>query len=177
MTNYLLFVSSLGIGLVQLITIAYFRPPTLFCVLAFAAFVTSTWNHGTTQHVAKFLDRTYMIIYIISNAAIILTVVKDVMTILVMYSIMASGIYCVVVARIKRETAPANEVNNPYKLSSPGNFLHLYAHVVVMIVHTLLSYRLQLTQDCHDRIPLVCTDNWLFDIFTNMKGITWWGFS
>jgi hypothetical protein len=163
MANYLLLLSSIGMALTQLFANFYFRPPIFFTLLGLLAVTTSIWNHGVSNIVARWLDRLYMVVYIATNTVIIYTVVRDLAMMFIIYGIMASGIGCVLTAMFIRSQAKREEICNPYKFHSPGNYYHLYSHFVVMLVHTILSY--QLVQDCHDGIQVFCTDDWFSDLF------------
>lgn len=141
MANYLLFASSILMAIIQAGSIILFRPPFLFSILAILAFITSLWNHGTTQYLARVCDRLYMVVYITTNTIIIYNAVKDLVHLLVIYSIMASGICCVLVAMYIRKTSKDVDINNPYKINKPGNYYHLYSHLVVMTVHVIMCLK------------------------------------
>lgn len=140
MANYFLFMSSLAMALIQLSTIYLLKPPIIFSVLAIIAFITSLWNHGTTLSFAQKVDRAYMVIYIATNTVLIYNVVKDPVRMTVIYLIMASGIFCVVLAMAMRRSTTDADIHNPYRINKPGNFYHMYSHCVVMVVHTMLSF-------------------------------------
>ncbi len=161
MANFILFLSSIGMAITQLMANLYFRPPLFFTMLGILAVTTSIWNHGVSNNLARWFDRIYMVIYIATNTVIIYTVVQDILRMIVIYGIMASGVFCVLTAMFTRSKAKREDISNPYKVHAPGNYYHLYSHFVVMLVHTILSY--QLVEDCHDGIQVFCTDDWLFD--------------
>jgi hypothetical protein len=160
MANYVLLCSSIVMTLVQMLTNFYFRPPIFFCGLGFFAMFTSIWNHGTSNNVAKVLDRMYMIVYIATNSLIIFSVVQSWSSMLMIYGIMATGVVSVIKAMVTRSKARIHQILHPSQLHAPGNGHHIYAHIVVMIVHSLLSY--QLTIDCQDDF-LFCSNDWFTD--------------
>jgi hypothetical protein len=166
MANYLLLMSSIAMAIIQLYTNYLFRPPVFFALLGIMAFVTSIWNHGTTNEIARQLDRIYMVIYILTNIVIIYSVVKDPLHILGIYLIMASGIACVLVAMTSRQNSVDKDIHNPYRIHKTGNYYHLYAHCVVMIVHSILCFRL--VEDCDVNMPVFCNDNWIEDFSSMM---------
>ena len=164
MANYVLLLSSMAITLVQIFSNIIFHPPIFFIALGVVACLTSIWNHGSSLEIAKIVDRVYMVVYIMMNTIIIYTVVQSIWHVLLIYSIMLSGIICVLFAMATRSVVRKSnpkEIPNPYRWTAPGNYYHLYAHVVVMIVHVIVAHRL--TIDCHPNIPFFCNDEWFSD--------------
>ena len=161
MANYFLFVSSLAMAVIQLSTIYLMNLPLIFSVLAVIAFSTSLWNHGTTQSLAQKADRVYMVIYIATNTILIYNVVKDPVHMAVIYLIMASGIFCVISAMMMRKSTADADINNPYRINKPGNFYHLYSHIVVMVVHTMLSFTF--AEDCKSDLDKMSTIFCVYD--------------
>ena len=166
MANFLLFISSLCIGLIQLISMVYFKQSFFFTAISLCCAFTSIWNHGTTNIIAKFVDRIYMVVYIAANSVIIHTIVEPNISKLLMFMIMISGILSVLLAMHIRSNLPKYKVlNSKVNAFNFANYFHLYSHIVVMVLHPWLSYYLSI--NCGDHLPVLCEDSWFYGILAS----------
>lgn len=168
MANYFLLFSSCLMMITQITTILIFKPPIFFSLLAILAFTTSIWNHGFTHQLAQIIDRIYMIIYIVINTIIIYLVVQDIFHMVAIYAIMISGITCVVAAMIIRKYTKDKDIRNPYRIRKPGNYYHFYSHCVVMIIHSVMAYKMIV--ECDSSIPIVCNNDWIDELMHMVIG-------
>ena len=150
--NSLLLVSSAGILLVSLATHLYFAPPVYFSILAGMAGLTSVANHGTLHRVARRIDRCYIPVYVALNLGIVQSNTRiSVPTKVILYAVGASGVCSVLKAMyirsvlpqlhlpLKKENEKESRPEYNFKWDSPGNYYHLYAHVVLMVIHVVVG--------------------------------------
>jgi hypothetical protein len=93
------------------------------------------------------------------NIIIIFSVVKNKFHMIGMYCAMLSGIVCVFTAMKARTQSKEEDIDNPYKFRKDGNYHHLYAHFVAIVVHTILC--IKLASDCDSTEKVFCGDAWM----------------
>ena len=122
MANFILFCSSIFILVIQISTFVLFDLPYFFSLLGFLAAITSIFNHAFTNNIIKNVDRLYITYYISANVFFIFTSNILFWYKNLLYLLILSGILSVCTA-----------------MKIKNNYLHIYSHLILVIVHLLLS--------------------------------------
>jgi hypothetical protein len=129
--NPVLFQSSLFLGLLHVIAVVHFYPGIWIALVYLGGVITSLLNHGLTSKVAKWTDRSWMTMGVITDILFILSIP--------LVAIRVKGI-ALVVAYVSLYFI-AKYLVSKSKDKQKGNLPHILTHILATLTHIWLLFQ------------------------------------
>lgn len=129
--NPVLFQSSLFLGLLHVIAVVHFYPGLWIALVYLGGVITSLLNHGLTSKIAKWTDRTWMTIGVITDIIFILSIP--------LLATRVTGIALVIAYVLLYFVA--KYLVSKKKDKQKGNLPHILTHILATITHIWLLFQ------------------------------------